>query len=806
MSITVFSSAPKALVRSIAMAAVLGSLTIGGEAAASINISASSTAAFTSNINRFTSNDWLNGVWRREAGISVPFSAAARDAFKPGVQVRFADGQVRKITKVFVVGSNISVYVDGPLLDGSKVGAPRTISTVAVSNTAPGTSEPTQVEGFTSQINRFTSNDWLNGVWRREAGISVPSSAAAREAFKPGVQVKFADGQVRKISKVFVVGSNLSVYFEGGLLDGNKVGAPRTISTVTVSNTAPGTTAPGTTAPSEPTPPPVESSFSASMNDFTNEDWERGIYRKSAGFSIPASAANKAAFKVNTSVKLADGQVRKIVALYDVGQHLSVMLDGAKLSAASVGHPKKISVASATGSAPTPAPQPQPDLKPSEPVETSYSASMNDFTNEDWERGIYRKSAGFSIPNSATNKAAFKVGSSVRLADGQVRKVVALYDVGQQLSVMLDGGKLSASSVGYPAKITALSSGNGTAPSNPTPDPAPNPSPSKPGSGSGIPLVGVNFASGVFDPGRIPGTYNQGYTYADESYYKRHSELGFKQIRLGFLWERIQPQLGTPLNAAELSRIKTSLDLAHKYGMKVILDMHNYYRYYNKVINSPEVPRSAFTETWRKIAVEVHKHPALWGYGLMNEPYNTGNNLWPQTALEASKAIRKVDPDTWIMVAGDRYSSALFWESVNTQLISDPWMRDPKNNLVFEAHQYWDHDYSGSYRNRNETFAPMRGVDLVKPWVEWLKKHKLRGYLGEHGIPDFAPSGVVATDNMLAYLAENCIPSSYWAAGPRWGEDSMSLDVESGKHRPQLAMLQKHAATKKTCSTIGPLH
>ena len=704
MSITVFSSAPKALVRSIAMAAVLGSLTIGGEAAASINISASSTAAFTSNINR------------------------------------------------------------------------------------------------------FTSNDWLNGVWRREAGISVPSSAAAREAFKPGVQVKFADGQVRKISKVFVVGSNLSVYFEGGLLDGNKVGAPRTISTVTVSNTAPGTTAPGTTAPSEPTPPPVESSFSASMNDFTNEDWERGIYRKSAGFSIPASAANKAAFKVNTSVKLADGQVRKIVALYDVGQHLSVMLDGAKLSAASVGHPKKISVASATGSAPTPAPQPQPDLKPSEPVETSYSASMNDFTNEDWERGIYRKSAGFSIPNSATNKAAFKVGSSVRLADGQVRKVVALYDVGQQLSVMLDGGKLSASSVGYPAKITALSSGNGTAPSNPTPDPAPNPSPSKPGSGSGIPLVGVNFASGVFDPGRIPGIYNQGYTYADESYYKRHSELGFKQIRLGFLWERIQPQLGTPLNAAELSRIKTSLDLAHKYGMKVILDMHNYYRYYNKVINSPEVPRSAFTETWRKIAVEVHKHPALWGYGLMNEPYNTGNNLWPQTALEASKAIRKVDPDTWIMVAGDRYSSALFWESVNTQLISDPWMRDPKNNLVFEAHQYWDHDYSGSYRNRNETFAPMRGVDLVKPWVEWLKKHKLRGYLGEHGIPDFAPSGVVATDNMLAYLAENCIPSSYWAAGPRWGEDSMSLDVESGKHRPQLAMLQKHAATKKTCSTIGPLH
>src|SRR5690606_18944237 len=202
----------------------------------------------TTQINRFTSSDWLNGVWRREAGISVPNSTAARDAFKPGVQVRFADGQVGRTTKGLSVGQHLSVSFDGPLLEGAKAGAANTVSTVTVSNTAPGTSAPKPAPtpeptpepapapeasvGFTSQINRFTSGDWLNGVWRREAGVSIPLTNGAREAFKPGVQVRFADGQVRKISKVFVVGSNLSVYFEGGLLDGNKVGAPRTISTL----------------------------------------------------------------------------------------------------------------------------------------------------------------------------------------------------------------------------------------------------------------------------------------------------------------------------------------------------------------------------------------------------------------------------------------------------------------------------------------------------------------------------------------------------------------------------------------------
>ncbi|MBF6622361.1 MAG: hypothetical protein ITG05_02460, partial [Pseudomonas stutzeri] len=488
MSITVFTSAPKALVRSIAMAAVLGSVVVGGEAAASINISATSATAFTSDINRFTSGDWLNGVWRREAGISVPNSTAARDAFKPGMQIRFADGQVRKITKVFVVGQHLSVYVDGPLLDGNKVGAPNKVSTVVASNTAPGASAPTPAPetavGFTSQINRFTSSDWLNGVWRREAGISVPNSTAAREAFKPGVQVRLADGQVRKISKVYVVGQHLSVYVDGPLLDGSKVGAPNTVSTVTVSNTAPGTAAPAPTPTPNPAPAPDSAvGFTSQINRFTSNDFLNGVWRREAGVSIPATAGARDAFKPGVQVRLADGQVRKISKVFAVGSNISVYFEGSPLDGAKVGAPRTISTlvsASAPSTpapAPQPKPQPQPDSKPESkpapqaPSESTYSTGMNSFTNEDWDNGIYRKQAGFSIRNTSGNKAAFKQGASVRLADGQVRQVIAVYDIGEHLTVLLNGNKLSASEVGYPKTLTVVSGNTGSQPQTPAPAP-----------------------------------------------------------------------------------------------------------------------------------------------------------------------------------------------------------------------------------------------------------------------------------------------------------------------------------------------
>jgi endoglucanase len=337
-----------------------------------------------------------------------------------------------------------------------------------------------------------------------------------------------------------------------------------------------------------------------------------------------------------------------------------------------------------------------------------------------------------------------------------------------------------------PDSSTAPGKGSGAAPANP------------------IHLVGVNLAGAEFgEYAALPGRHQIHYIYPSEANFKRYANLNLKLIRLPFRWERIQPRLNGELNAAELDRLLTTLNHAQKYNMQVILDMHNYYRYYGKLIASPGVPISAFADGWRRIAQKVANHPAVYGYGLMNEPHST-NGKWPAAALAAAQAVRSVDQNRWIYVSGDRWSSAFHWPSYNTQLATNPWMRDPKNKLVYEAHLYLDKDYSGTYASRTAVYDPMIGVNRAKPFVEWLKKNRLRGFIGEHGAPDFSPSAIVATDNLLKYLNQNCIPSTYWAAGPWWGEYALSLDVKSGKPRPQLPVLQKHAANK-SCGTIGPL-
>ena len=430
------------------------------------------------------------------------------------------------------------------------------------------------------------------------------------------------------------------------------------------------------------------------------------------------------------------------------------------------------------------------------------TTALNAFNGGDFVNGVYNTSkfVGVSVKATAENKAAFHKGAKIRFFDGQVRTIKLIYYSGGNMTVMVDGGPINGKAVGYPRTLSVSSTGfSNTSPSVGSTPAAGNAAPANP-----INLVGINLAGAEFGADvALPGVYLKQYIYPGEADFKRYAERNLKLVRLPFRWERIQPRLNGELNSVELRRMLTTLDHAKKYNMRVILDMHNYYRYHGKKIGSNEVPVSAFADVWRRIAQKVASHPAVYGYGLMNEPHTT-NGKWPTAALAAAKSIRSIDAEKWVVIAGDRWSSAFHWPSYNTRLVKDAWMRDPNNNLMFEAHLYFDKDYSGYYTNRYEKYDPMIGVVRAKPFVEWLKKYRLRGFIGEHGAPDFSPSAVVAMDNMLKYLGQHCIPSTYWAAGPWWGNYALSLDVKSGKPRPQLPILQKHAANK-SCGAVGPL-
>jgi len=702
--------------------------------------------------------------------------------------------------------------------------SPRAMLRVAILSAMVGLSLVSQVQAATTpaiaatqvaanaQINNFTTKEWVKGVWRTSAGFSIPATAQNKAAFKQGVQVRLADGQSRTIKAVYFSGAHMSAMLSGSTLDAAKTGYPHSVAALTSGSvqSQPAAAATSVAPVAKLTVGAADTgAYSSAINNYTNGDWVNGVWRKSAGFSIPASSANIAAFKPGASVKLADGQVRKITAIYTSGKNMSVMLAGGALGG-NLGHPNKLYAATPSTSPPvTPAAPSAPSAPvvstPSAPTQNPsapHTVALNSFNGKDFLGGIYLSSAGISVQDNEANRAAFHPGAQVRFANGQIRTVKMAYRFGGNMTVLLDGSPVDGREVGYPRTISVSSAGFSSQPvadSSSVGQPADTAPPANP-----INLVGINLAGAEFGAGEaLPGRYQIHYIYPGEADFKRYADLNMKLVRLPFRWERIRPKLNGDLDGAEVARLLTTLDYAKKHNIQVILDMHNYYRYYDKLIASQDVPIAAFADTWTRIAKKVANHPAVYGYGLMNEPHAT-NGKWPAAALAAAQAIRTVDAQRWIYVAGDRWASAFHWPSHNIQLISDPWMRDAKNNLVYEAHLYLDADYSGTYQNAKAVYDPMEGVKRAKPFVEWLSKNKLRGFIGEHGAPDFSPSAIVATDNLLKYLNQNCIPSTYWAGGPWWGEYALALDVTSKKPRPQLPVLLKHAANK-TCATIGPL-
>ena len=318
------------------------------------------------------------------------------------------------------------------------------------------------------------------------------------------------------------------------------------------------------------------------------------------------------------------------------------------------------------------------------------------------------------------------------------------------------------------------------------------------GGSAGIDLIGVNLSGAGFAPHVVPGKHGTNYFYPEKRHFKYYADKGIRLIRFPFIWERVQHNLGEDLDGEQLRLLKRTLDFAMQHGQKVILDMHNYGRYQGHLIGSSDVPYAAYAQVWQKLAKRFGGHPALLGYDIMNEPHGTVG-LWPGAAQAAVDAIREVDQQTLIFVEGERWSSAYHWPLVNANFL----VKDPVERIVYEAHLYFDEDFSGKYLpGKSRNIDPMLGVERARPFVEWLQKHGQKGFLGEYGIPDDLPEASVAMDNLLAYLNDNCIPSAYWAGGPGWGQYRLAIEPRDGQDRPQMAILQKHLAND--CAAFGP--
>ncbi|MCC8536108.1 glycoside hydrolase family 5 protein [Xanthomonas axonopodis pv. poinsettiicola] len=308
--------------------------------------------------------------------------------------------------------------------------------------------------------------------------------------------------------------------------------------------------------------------------------------------------------------------------------------------------------------------------------------------------------------------------------------------------------------------------------------------------------AGINLSGAEIASAKRPGIVNVDYRYPAANEYQHFADTGMNVVRLPIAWERLQPKAQGELDPAQLALIRQAVANAKAARMVLILDIHNYAKYYGQKIGTSRVPIKTFTDLWRRLAVAFRSDNAVM-FGLMNEPYDIAPENWAAAAQAAIDSIRAAGANNLILVPGALWSGAHSWYSTiagQSNAVAMAAIRDPLNRYAIEVHQYLDADSSGT---RAGCVSPTIGSERLRSFTGWLRSQRKRGFLGEFGASS-NPTCMRALDDMLRYLEANrdvWVGSSVWAAGVWWRADyPFTLQPDAnGRDKPQLSILSAHA-------------
>jgi endoglucanase len=303
--------------------------------------------------------------------------------------------------------------------------------------------------------------------------------------------------------------------------------------------------------------------------------------------------------------------------------------------------------------------------------------------------------------------------------------------------------------------------------------------------------------------------YGVDWRYDSQESFDYLASRGHRVIRLVFLWERVQPRLEEDLDGGLLEHLHQALDRIEAAGMTTVLDMHNYGRYRlpptfaEHVLGQGMVTGEHLADAWRQLALVFASHAGVHCYGLMNEPWNLSSGTpqerhayWMKTSQQVVDAIRGTGDRTLIAVAGHTVSPGVRqpWD----ERFPIPWIEDPADNHVYEEHLYADADTSGTYavslaeetrlavRDGHRDVAA-RTLATITPFVDWCREHRVRGYIGEFGVPTTGPDArgwADVADAVLDLADRTHTHLTWWATGELFGNYSLAPYVPSRSRSP----------------------
>jgi endoglucanase len=376
--------------------------------------------------------------------------------------------------------------------------------------------------------------------------------------------------------------------------------------------------------------------------------------------------------------------------------------------------------------------------------------------------------------------------------------------------------------------------------------------------------TGVNLSGAEFGMSQLPGTYNSAYTYPTSQEVDYYTGKGMNTFRLPFRWERMQQTPNGALDATELSRMDAFVNYATSKGANVLIDPHNFERYYPLSSNFQSssqgliggstadsqlsyntlngtttatanvvVTNAMFADFWGKMAAHYKTNSHVI-FDLMNEPNTVSASQVVASDNAAIAAIRANGATSQlILVEGTSYTGAWTWTtSGNSSAIVNPTTHavnivDPNNNWAVEMHQYMDSDGSGSHDTINGD-DPNTGVARLTAATNWLNANHIRGFLGEFAVANSTIGNGTYTSqasssgdgqvhqqigdetlqNMLSYMSQNSsawIGWNWWGGGPWWGNYMFALDpvsLQRPTDRAAMTILQQFLAVPEPATSV----
>lgn len=177
--------------------------------------------------------------------------------------------------------------------------------------------------------------------------------------------------------------------------------------------------------------------------------------------------------------------------------------------------------------------------------------------------------------------------------------------------------------------------------------------------------------------------------------------------------------------------------LAERYGIRLILcyGLRPGGRRSDATLEMQHKPALAdfYVRMWEKIARHCKGKRAVWAYDLINEPQQTTELPIDYRTLQkrAAEAIRRIDPEIPVIVEANLLASPEMFRFLEPLKI---------RNVIYQAHMYVPADYT------HATIGPYPGVlrgklwnkealrEVLKPVLDFQKRHKARIYIGEFSV------------------------------------------------------------------------